>query len=147
MSLETSCEFKQTFHMKCQDLFSMKKKKKKIECALLQILLGALRLKQTEFDALKLQVPPCLNQIISSSHRSACFLFWKIQQMTKGQYFSYSSLEIGFDILCRLSSKETICMKCQSLFSVENKKNISKCCLPKIYSACLVLRSRSVSLK
>ena len=39
--------------------------------------------------------------------------------------------EIGFDISCKLSSKETICMKYQSLFSGKNKKNISKCLLLK----------------
>ena len=27
-----------------------------------------------------------------------------------------------FDISCKLSAKETICMKCQRLFSGENKK-------------------------
>ena len=31
--------------MKCQDLFSLKNEKKKLECRLLQILLGALRVK------------------------------------------------------------------------------------------------------
>ena len=31
----------------------------------------------------------------------------------------------GFDALCKLSPKETICMKCQILFSRKNKKNIS----------------------
>ena len=45
-SLDISCESsaKQTIHMKCQDLFSLKNKKK-FECHLLQILLGALRVK------------------------------------------------------------------------------------------------------
>ena len=46
-SHDISCELsaKQTVHMKCQDLFSLKnlKNKKKIECRLLQILHGALR--------------------------------------------------------------------------------------------------------
>ena len=32
--------------------------------------------------------------------------------------------KVGFDILWKLSPKETICMKCQSIFSEENKKNI-----------------------
>ena len=53
-SLDISC-VKQTIHMKYQDLFSLKKKKKKkkkekIECRLLQILLGALRVKIVLFD-------------------------------------------------------------------------------------------------
>ena len=37
------------------------------------------------------------------------------------QYFSYFSQKIDFDISCKLS----ISMKCQSLFSGKNKKNIS----------------------
>ena len=31
--------------------------------------------------------------------------------------FSYFLQKIGFEISCKLSLKETICMKCQSLFS------------------------------
>ena len=44
ISLDISCESfaKLMIHIKCQDLFSLKKKKKKLNC-LLQILLGALR--------------------------------------------------------------------------------------------------------
>ena len=38
--------------------------------------------------------------------------------------FSYFSLKIGFDISCKLSPRETICLKDQSLFSGENKKNV-----------------------
>ena len=39
---------RQTIHMKCQDLFSLKNKDKNLECCLLQILLGALRVKPCE---------------------------------------------------------------------------------------------------
>ena len=39
------------------------------------------------------------------------------------KYFSYFSQKTGFDISCKLSPKETICMKCQILFSVKNEKN------------------------
>ena len=42
-------------------------------------------------------------------------------------FFLILCVKIGFDILCKLSPKETICMKCQILFSRKNKKNISKC--------------------
>ena len=42
------------------------------------------------------------------------------------QHLSYFFQKIGFDISCKLSPKETICMKCQSLFSGKNKKNIVK---------------------
>ena len=31
--------------------------------------------------------------------------------------------KIGFDFSCKLSPKETVCMKCQSVFSGKNKKN------------------------
>ena len=41
------------------------------------------------------------------------------------KYFSYFSLKTGFDILCKLSLMETICMKCQNLFSEQNKKNVN----------------------
>ena len=39
-------------------------------------------------------------------------------------YFSYFSQETGFGISCKLSPLETICMKCQNLFSGKNKQNI-----------------------
>ena len=35
------------------------------------------------------------------------------------KYFSYFSQKTGFDISCTLSPKETICMKCQILFSMK----------------------------
>ena len=41
--------------------------------------------------------------------------------------FVIFSHKIGFDISC----KETVCMKCQSLFSEKNKKNILEWCLLK----------------
>ena len=46
-SLGISCESsaKQMIHMKYQDLFSLKNKRNILECHLLQILLGALRVK------------------------------------------------------------------------------------------------------
>ena len=57
------------------------------------------------------------------------------------KYFSYFSQETGCDISCKLSPLETTCMKCQLLFSVENKKNISVCRLLKILP-----RVRSIKL-
>ena len=38
---------------------------------------------------------------------------------------SYFSQKISFDISCRLSPSKIICMKCQHLFSRENKKHIN----------------------
>ena len=39
-------------------------------------------------------------------------------------FFLFFLKKIGFDISCKLSPKETICMTCQSLFSGKDKKNI-----------------------
>ena len=47
-----------------------------------------------------------------------------IQQMTNWWYFSYLSQEKGFDISCKLSPKETICMKCRILFSGKKIRKI-----------------------
>ena len=44
---------------------------------------------------------------------------------------TYFSKKIRFDISCKLSPQETICIKCQMLFSGKNYKNISKCHLLK----------------
>ena len=41
------------------------------------------------------------------------------------KYFPDFSQKIGFDISCKLSSKETVCIKRQSLFSRKSKKNIN----------------------
>ena len=40
-------------------------------------------------------------------------------------FFSYFSLKTGFDTPCKFSPKETVCMKCQTMFSGENGKNIN----------------------
>ena len=57
----------------------------------------------------------------------------KITLNTLGKNFSRPHFEIffliffqkiGFDTSCKLSPYETVCMKCQSLFSGKNKKNI-----------------------
>ena len=45
------------------------------------------------------------------------------------RYIAYFHKKIGFDISCELSPMETICMKCQSIFSEKSKKTISTCCL------------------
>ena len=49
-----------------------------------------------------------------------------IQQMTNW-YLSQFYQKSGYDSSCKLSPLETICMKCQILFSWKNKKNISNC--------------------
>ena len=41
------------------------------------------------------------------------------------KYFFYFSQKTGFDISCKLSPVETICMKYQILFSGKYKKNIN----------------------
>ena len=52
--------------------------------------------------------------------------------MTNLDIFSYFSKKIGFDNSCKLSPKETICMRCQGLVFGKNKKNTPKCSLLKI---------------
>ena len=62
------------------------------------------------------------------------------------KYFPYFSRKIGFDFSCKLSPKETICMKCQSLFSGKNKKNISGCRLLKFDPSMLSINAnRNIS--
>ena len=48
-------------------------------------------------------------------------------------FFSYFSQETGFDSSHKLSPLETVCMKCQNLFQGNLRKNISICCLLKIF--------------
>ena len=55
---------------------------------------------------------------------------WLIQQTTNW-YFSYFSPKTGFDISCKFSPLETICIKWHNLFP-EKKQNISICRLLKI---------------
>ena len=43
------------------------------------------------------------------------------EQLGPGYFYQ----ETGFDVSCKLSPLETVCMKCRILFSGENKKNIS----------------------
>ena len=54
---------------------------------------------------------------------------WAILADDKFVIFYIISLQkTGFDILCKLSPLETICMKCQILFSGKNKENILGSC-------------------
>ena len=53
------------------------------------------------------------------------------------KHFSYFSQIISIYILCKLSPKETICIKCQNLFSGKNKKKKSFCRLLKILPSML----------
>ena len=45
--------------------------------------------------------------------------------LLKLKYFSYFSQKTDFDISCKLSPVETICMKCQILFSGKTIINLS----------------------
>ena len=58
------------------------------------------------------------------------------------KYFSYFSQKTEFDISCKLSSSETICMKCQILFCEKIKKNVIS-----LSSAELVWRVVKVNLQ
>ena len=67
----------------------------------------------------------CFHQL--HKHIRCCYLF-DITLSTLGKIFSrrhfYFSQKKGFHISCKLSPMETICMKCQNLFSGKNKKTI-----------------------
>ena len=56
---------------------------------------------------------------------SYCLALWvKFSADDILKYFFYFSQKTGYDISCKLSPKETICMKCQILFFGKNKKKI-----------------------
>ena len=55
------------------------------------------------------------------------------------KWFSYFTQETGFDISHKLSSEETICMKCEILFSGKIKKIFQNVVCWSFYLACKVL--------
>ena len=59
-------------------------------------------------------------------------------------FFFYFYQKTGFDISCKFSLSETICMKFQISFSGNNKKNISNCHLLKSLPRVLVLRVKQI---
>ena len=61
-----------------------------------------------------------------------CLQWRQFAWNVKTCFLSYFSQKTGFDILCKLSPMETICMKCQNPFSGKDQKNISICYLLKI---------------
>ena len=70
------------------------------------------------------------NKIYEYITTKAVLTFWRLACRVKIsadyilKYFSYFPQKTGFDISCKLSPKETICMKCQSMFSSRDKKNV-----------------------
>ena len=54
-------------------------------------------------------------------------LYHSLNRFSRQQNCWYFSQKIGSDISCKLSSKETVCMKYQNIFSRKSKKNISNC--------------------
>ena len=64
-------------------------------------------------------------------HRDFCFVWVYLLALKVKfsaddilQYFSEFSQYIGVHISCKLSALETICMRCQSLFSGKNKRDV-----------------------
>ena len=55
--------------------------------------------------------------------------------------FFFFLQKIGFDISCKLSPKEIVCMKCQRLLSGKNEKYISKCRLLKFQPRLLSVKT------
>ena len=64
------------------------------------------------------------------------------QQQKKKQKKKKKKKKTGFNISCKLSPMETICIKCEILFTRKNKKNISKCLLLKILPRLLSVNSQ-----
>ena len=59
-------------------------------------------------------------------HKISNSVFW--EKLVKSFFF----LKTGFDISCKYLPMETICMKCQILFSGKNKKISSVCRMLKL---------------
>ena len=72
-------------------------------------------------------VRPCLSGLIAN----ASFHFYRSEQIQQTTTWWYFPQKTGFDMSCKLSPLETICMKCLILFPGKNKKSISKCRLLK----------------
>ena len=66
----------------------------------------------------------------STAHVSKWLAFpcyGQIRQTTNRWYFAYFFKKIGSDILCKLSPKEAVYLKCQILFSRKNKEKTTVC--------------------
>ena len=57
-----------------------------------------------------------------------CLVHWVKFSADDNEIFFLFSQKTGFDISCKLSPKETICMKCQNPVFWKNKKNIFVIC-------------------
>ena len=111
--------------MKHQDFFSLKNdKKKNLDCRLLQILLGALRVKML-FRWFQVQADSNFSQRLPLETVS------KVVNLSFSALWACSADDklIIFLIIQRKKTKETICVKDQSLFSGKSKKNVCKCFL------------------
>ena len=77
-------------------------------------------------------VKSCFMRKIRKIFQYVCWNFYPARVANSAivwRCFSYFSQKTRLDISCKLSPMETICMKCQILFSEKNKKNISICLL------------------
>ena len=64
--------------------------------------------------------------LIQEGQLSVSGLAWWVKILADDilKYFSYVCQKTDYDIPCKLSPLETICMNCQGLFSGENQKTI-----------------------
>ena len=60
----------------------------------------------------------------TDQHMTQCLTHWVKFSADILKYLFIFSTKTGFDISCKWSPKETICMKCQILFSGKKKKKI-----------------------
>ena len=75
-----------------------------------------------------------MESVHSPKYNSMFNLYYSMGKLSRCQinnslfvFLSYFPRKKGFDLSCKLSPKETICMKDQNLFSKKIKKHISKC--------------------
>ena len=70
----------------------------------------------------------------------------KIFSRQQFEFFFYFSHRTEFDILCKLSPMETVCMKYQILFSGKGKKNITNLLSAKLAQRLVMVKGENVHI-
>ena len=116
--------------MKCQILFCRKNKK------------NIINLSSAESAHCMVSVKVMFDGLVQINSLTLCMLNKIFSRLHFEIFFSYFFQRTRFDIICRLfRSIFTTCMKCQSLFSAESKKNKSPvCCLLSLHRELYTLK-------
>ena len=136
--------------MRCQSLFTGKIRKFISKCCLLKCLPSMLRINTEKLKRENADVvgdKPVKNDAgemsMSEDSKQKAWLE-HYQRLQIDHILSYFFEQIGFDISCKLSPKETIFMRCQSLFTGKIRKFISKCCLLKCLPSMLRINTEKL---